>query len=360
MISRTHVILLVVVVTLSIMLAGCGGSSSALVLPLIGWAVGTSADGYGAIIYTEDGGKNWVRQGSATTIPDCDLEDVRAVDARRAWAVGGTRDGSGIILHTVDGGRTWTRMGDAGVIPDVALTGVCPVDDSTVWISGSAAGVVLLTTDGGQTWTVRDTGFPEGRFGMIAAADAQTAWAVGSNGDNGDGWVLLAATTDGGTTWQRQGTPTMMASEALIDVHALDKDLVWTVGVGHMLATTRNGGATWLCPAIPGGLLHFNGVCAVDVNTAWVADDYNAIWRTTDGGWNWSHWNPPLVNHGTTYMLGVSAASDRVVWIVGSDVENFDNKAVIVHTSDGGDTWEQQTSPANSWLRRVSFVGAHR
>ena len=359
MIPRPHVILLVVVVTLSVMLGGCSGHSSALVFPPIGWAAGSSADNYGTIIHTEDGGKNWVRQGSATTIPDCDLEDVRAVDAQRAWAVGTTRDGSGVILHTVDGGKTWTRMGDPGLLTNADLSGVCPVDDNIVWISGSP-GVVLLTTDGGQTWTVRDTGYPEAVFQMIAAADAQTAWAVGATSENGDGWVLIAATTDGGTTWERQGSRATMATQSLIDVHALDNNHVWAVGTGLMAVTTRNGGATWLSPALPGGPLHLNGVCAVNVNTAWIAADYGKVWRTTDGGWNWSFWQPQLVGHGATHLIGVSAPSDRVAWIVGGDMQNFDNKAVIVHTSDGGDTWEQQTSPANSWLRRVSFVGAHR
>ncbi len=342
------------------MLSGCGGSSSALVLPLIGWAVGSPVDNYGTIIHTEDGGKNWVRQGSATTIPDCDLSDVRAVDARRAWAVGTSAGGYGAILHTVDGGRTWTRIGDAGTIPDIELSGICPVDDDTVWISASASGLVLLTTDGGQTWTVRDTGYPEGAFEMIAAADAQTAWVVGSNTVNGDGWVLIAATTDGGATWERQGSRATMATQALIDVHALDKNHVWGVGTGLMVATTRNGGTTWLSPALPGGNLHLNGVCAVDANTAWIAADYSGVWRTTDGGWNWSFWQPQLVGHGSTHLLGVSAASDKVAWVVGSDLQNFDNKAAILHTSDGGDTWEQQTSPTNSWLSHVSFVGAHR
>ena len=359
MISRTHVILLVVVVTLSVMLGGCSGHSSALVLPLIGWAVGTSADGYGAIIYTEDGGKNWVRQGSATTMPDCSLGDVHAVDAQRAWAVGGPVGGYGVILHTVNGGKTWTRMGDAGTIPNVELNGVSALDDNIVWISGSP-GVVLLTTDGGQTWTVRDTGYPEAVFQMIAAADAQTAWAVGATSVAGDGWVLLAATTDGGATWQRQGSRATMGTSGLIDIHALDKNRVWTVGSWFMVAITHNGGATWLCPALRGGEVDLNGVCAVNANTAWVAADYGKVWRTTDGGWNWSNWSPPLVGHGTNYLLGVSAASDKVAWFVGPDVENLDNKAVIVHTRDGGATWEQQTSPANSWLRRVSFVGAHR
>jgi len=58
-------------------------------------------------------------------------------------------------------------------------------------------------------------------------------------------------------------------------------------------------------------------------------------------------------------LLGVTAINDRTAWIAGS-YPIGDNKAIILHTTDCGNNWREQTSPANSFLRRVSFAGALR
>ena len=101
MIARTPmpVLLLLVVVSCGL-LTGCASSSSKVRL-YEGWAVGSVADGYGAIVHTADG-ETWVRQGSAATIPNATLVDVRAVDASHVWAVGaaaGCREESRRCTH---------------------------------------------------------------------------------------------------------------------------------------------------------------------------------------------------------------------------------------------------------------------
>ena len=57
----------------------------------VGWITGFAADGYGVILHTTNGGKNWTRQGSPNTVPNVVLADVRAIDACSAWVVGDER-----------------------------------------------------------------------------------------------------------------------------------------------------------------------------------------------------------------------------------------------------------------------------
>jgi photosystem II stability/assembly factor-like uncharacterized protein len=143
-----------------------------------GWAVGESADGYGTIIHTTDGGKTWVRQGNPEMIPDAFLNGVSAVDHWNAWVVGDSSGGYGTILRTTDGGKTWIRQGSALSIPDVDFSGVSAVDREVAWAVGWN-GVVLNTIDGGATWVQQAQGLlPDAQFQNVSAYDRNNVWAV--------------------------------------------------------------------------------------------------------------------------------------------------------------------------------------
>ncbi|MBA7653363.1 hypothetical protein ES703_61211 [subsurface metagenome] len=59
------------------------------------------------------------------------------------------------------------------------------------------------------------------------------------------------------------------------------------------------------------------------------------------------------------YLMGVSAMDGQRAWVVGAAWIK-DQKGVILHTSDGGDTWTEQIAPVNTRLRRISFVDARK
>ena len=79
-------------------------------------------------VHTTNGGKNWTRQGSPSTIPNVALSDVRAIDACNAWAVGDANGNYAVILRTMDGGKTWIRCGSPGSVPDFGALGIGAVD----------------------------------------------------------------------------------------------------------------------------------------------------------------------------------------------------------------------------------------
>lgn len=348
------------ILILTALLTGCGNDDGPKVHQ--GWAVGANVDGYGAIIHTKDSGATWEREGNATTIPDVMINDVRAVTATDAWAVGGSAvEGNsssyGVILHTVDGGTTWQREGNVSTLPDTEFAGVSAVDTQTAWTVGTT-GVIYKTVDGGAHWTEQAEGqFTGVFFQMVSAVDAEHAWAVGGFGTTGSG-VVIIKTTDG-ETWQQTDTGIFQDVIGLIDVHAVSADVVWAVGTNGTVAITRNGGRTWVRTG-PGGLLHVNGVCALDEKRAWIAVDSYTLYYTSDGGYTWTQQDMPDANSlpalSGAYM-GVTAMDDKHVWMVGLNTPQMTEKAIIKTTSDGGQTWTPQTSPANTQLRRVSFVG---
>ena len=108
-------------------------------------------------------------------------------------------------------------------------------------------------------------------------------------------------------------------------------------------------------------MLHVNSVCAVTDQIVWLAVDSNIIFYSTDGGDTWVSQRAYSAQGATvsSALLGVTAMNANTAWIVGS-YPIGDEKAIILHTTDGGNNWREQTSPANSFLRRVSFAGAFR
>lgn len=319
-----------------------------------GWTVGTINNGYGTILHTKNGGETWLRQGDSLTIPKTSLADVCVIDQSNVWIAGNRSKDYGTILRTDDGGNTWIRQGAPGKIPDVDFGGITAVNNNICWVAGDS-GVIMKTTDGGQTWVRQNQknnyNLP---FQMICAADENHIWAVGI----GDTLGVILYSDDGGNNWTRQGLDSLHTGNlpnAFIDVHALNKDIVWTVGPGQAVYTL-DGGKTWINKPTPAGPMHNNGVCVVNKNTVWVATDNNQIYKLTDlnGNWVQQYASDSVVS--AEYM-GVTAYDNKRAWIVTTGINKDGN---ILYTFDGGNTWWTQKMPVVVGLRRISFAGALR
>jgi len=68
-------------------------------------------------------------------------------------------------------------------------------------------------------------------------------------GDPADGYGTILHTTDGGDTWERQGTAAEIPNVALGGVSAVDSNTAWIVGgnvSGGVIFYTTDGGNTWI------------------------------------------------------------------------------------------------------------------
>lgn len=369
---KTRYIFSATAIFIAIMFAmnGCGSSSNIddgdnnIEVPNqnhIGWAVGSNTDGYGTIIHTTDSGATWKRQGDTKTIPDVFVNGVDAVDQLNVWAVGHSSldaDGAyyGVILHSNNGGEHWERQGISSSIPDVAFNGISALNSQTAWIVGGE-GIIMHTDDGGSHWYQQaEESFPNARFEMVSAVDQDNIWAAGEDINNHIAFV--ARTTDGGNNWEQINIDAFEGViSGLIDVHAVTADIVWVVGGFGSVAITVNGGETWTSVG-PGGILDINGVCALDEKRAWIAIDSSNVSYTSDGGLTWTQQHLAASASGVSSVYhGITAIDEYNVWLVGSNPIDTENKAIILHTVDGGERWTEQSSPANSLLHRVSFVG---
>jgi len=321
-----------------------------------GWIGGCSMqDGFGVILATTDGGQTWVRQGAPGIIPDVDITDIKAIDAKHAWAVGLKENGYGVILRTTDGGTQWVRRGTAGDIPNADLYGIGAVDTIRAWVVGQN-GTILLTRDGGITWTPQESHTTANLY-AVAALDKKNAWVIG---DTDGGYAIILHTRNGGRTWVRQGTQETVKTFGLIDISAADRWTAWAVGADQTILRTTDGGNNWVVQmtARPQMGPHVNGVCAFDGKNAWASVDNDYFYVTTQGGdpWITVKTPPDKVTHGY-YLISVTGMHMDMIWTVGTAFSWNIPLGNIIFTSDGGQNWVEQTPPVNTRFRRVSFVG---
>jgi len=261
-----------------------------------------------------------------------------------------------LILHTSDGGLTWVPQ---SVPPDTfgrSLFDVTCIDDMRAWTVGLhhyLTAEILATTDGGDNWQRQVAGFS--KYGTrIEFYNQNYGIAVGGSG-------ALAVTTNGGGYWGQVLVTDWYQAE-FYGVSIVDPTYSWIcAGWPDSLATgqgyiiwTENGGLTW--DTLNGH--HFPGyedlfdIHMFNVFSGIIVGGYEdtyepIIWKTNDGGDNWSPRSAPA----NTYYLRAVDFVDQEGWAVGKS-------GTIIHTTDGGDTRTTQSSPADSTLFDVDFSDA--
>jgi len=323
--------------------------------PLVGWVVGNAVDNYGTILKTGNGGIDWVRQGSAASIPNVRMESVAAIDAQTAWVVGEASVGTGgatygTILRTENGGTTWQRQGNSTSIPNRGLLGIYALDGDIAWVAGSN-GTILHTTDGGATWTQQGEGqIPSVMYQGVYASDENNCWMVGDSPPNTFGTVIK--TTDGGETWtQVNYSLTRNNGTGLIMTSGVNPNVVWVSGPGQ-ISYTNDGGLTWIDQWNADiAWYHVNGVYAYDSRIIWLAVDNGMIFRSDDGGYNFVKQETGT----SSEIMRIFATDENHAWAVTTDLfPPFEG--VILSTSNGGETWVTQDTPVNTAWGWVSFV----
>ncbi|MEW6554600.1 MAG: YCF48-related protein [Actinomycetota bacterium] len=167
---------------------------------------------------------------------------------------------------------------------------------------------------------------PTSDWPVLAAADANTAWAVSLGG-------LIVKTADGGATWDYQWSDLQAAPDAppLRDICAVNAEVAWICGDGGAVLLTEDGGATWQDKSIAVPMQSFRllGISALNRNVAWVVGQDNSVYRTSDGGGNWT---PCPLPGAAKDITAVSALGNQEAWVAG-------NGRTAAVTTDGGATW---------------------
>jgi photosystem II stability/assembly factor-like uncharacterized protein len=265
----------------------------------------------------EIGNGHWrvVRRGSAA---EKNLRSLFFVDALTGWAAGE----GGAVYRTNDGGREWKQLATES---DINIKQIHFVDWNYGWIIGDqgkdesgGSTVVLITANGGRSWSRQTLPSVECLF----FTDLKTGWAAGRD-------ATMLRTIDGGEHWS-----------AIDEVEKL-------IGLPQESSSFTFG---------------FREVFFLDKNNGWMIGNFygrtqnniGGLFVTTDGGQSWEPVKltfPSQNSSGrfTPGLLHTVRFTDLQTGTLTGEMYDGESKFFFVlHTRDGGKTWEQFRTPSRA------------
>jgi photosystem II stability/assembly factor-like uncharacterized protein len=210
-----------------------------------------------------------------------------------------------------------------------------------------------LCTFAQEGWNdVTPAGTQLGFFGLDVV-DSENIWVVGEGG-------IILNTTDGGTTWSKINCP---VTYNLTDVDFINADTGLVGGHGDTdteILRTTNGGTSWELIKLDNTNYSINDIEYIkgslgDTSRAFITAGRSLVWKTDDVCENWG---------GTSIDAGCGAADIQSIcflnkdegWFVGTAAQT--SEVTIIHTTDGGVTYEIQDNPTDPdiKLNGVSFA----
>lgn len=180
------------------------------------------------LIWSNDDGKQWHFVQMSNWQP---FKDIEFVGANKALAISGVSYNSGGIgiLDSTGSILHWDSV--ATEYNDIAMA-----DANIGYIAGY--GVVMKTSDGGNTWSYLD--IKNDNFTALSIINKNNVWTCGVGGS-------IWHTSDGGNTWQRKrnGNNLLKTKYHLHDILFIDDNNGWCVGEGGLVMYTKDGGEHW-------------------------------------------------------------------------------------------------------------------
>jgi photosystem II stability/assembly factor-like uncharacterized protein len=281
---------------------------------------------------------------------DAEFRDIFFLDAQNGWMVGGVGVSvpGGIVARTTDGGQTWRYK--TGVIPNRYQTmninmNAVYFTDLQHGVVAAEAGRIMRTEDGGETWKMVGAPGPVyARNHDVDFVDAMNGWIIGREG--------VRRTEDGGATWARIDEERKLEGNA---IQFLDQDRGWVAGKFGAVSRTVDGGVTWATVAAYGSLdglsgddkPNFQSLHFVDENHGWIAGyrsefpaleqyHYAVMLHTSDGGQTWARQMEGV----PVRIRAVRFADSQRGWAVGYDIHS--GTSTVFATADGGLNWISQ------------------
>ncbi len=276
---------------------------------------------------------------------------------------------SGGVWKTTDGGNRWSPIFDKEPVQAIGALAVAPSDPNVVWAgTGEAWAIrdsdvmgngVYKSTDAGRTWT--HAGLDEtGRIGRIIVnptnpdivfvcalgrlTGPQQERGVYRTMDGGEHWdrVLFADEKTGcsGLAMDPHNPRTLFAGMWQVEMHTYAE---LSGGPGSGVYVSHDGGTKWArieghgMPKPPVGKIDV-AVAPTNSNRVFAliqTKDQGSLWRSDDGGENWS-----VINY-QRMLIGRAGYYIRIAVSTGDDNEVYVSNSEFLESLDGGETFRQ-------------------
>jgi len=307
-------------------------------------------DRIGYVLTTKDGGQTWTKRkdiyGKGEFISPKDGIFISMPNLFK----------DSFVYHTEDGANTWKTLkikDDAEHL--IGAWGLQFISHEEGWAIGEPdlvmAASILRTNDGGITWEPQLT-LGNGIAGEFVSLwdifflDSKTGWAVGSIYNGSGGYCLVVGTDDGGETWWQTKWKSDIGGfrKVLFTTHKIG----WALGMGGGIYYSNDGGKTW---ELRLDKYSYN-MCFLNEMQGWIisldiAPHKYYLLHTSDGGKTWDE--KPINTPNNLDPSSISFINGQEGWIGG-------DSGLIMHTKDGGETWEPQTKYGYNGFQAIDFV----
>ncbi|MBS1494511.1 MAG: T9SS type A sorting domain-containing protein [Bacteroidetes bacterium] len=211
-------------------------------------------------------------------------------------------------------------------------------------------------------WRVLPAGFVSPtRLEDICFINANTGWTITNYSDQfGGDHHHIFKTTNGGKSWSDQSDSSSIYYRCIGFADSLNGWIGMLSRDNVPIIRTTNGGANWF-PSLVTPITDTNNVCGLSVinkNIVYGCGRYcgpSRFYKTTNGGVNWTVKDMSQYATGLVDIHFFSADSGFVVGGTGGIWP--DMNAVVLFTSDGGETWVERhrTVRSQEWGWKISF-----
>lgn len=271
-----------------------------------------------------------------------------------------------VMLPCPAAGAEW-EMADPGaanpqnVYFSDRLHGVLTATTHTGFVFGGLdVEAIRRTEDGGRSWVgaEADADLTGCHLAGLWLSNAGTGWIGGTFPPTADQprRAILLKSDDGGGSWRRQPLP----DARLTDIFRLWFDARGERGwinpySGHLLWKTEDGAKAWqavdLGSALSEPIAH-PGFHVFFHNHVILAGSGGVVLITRDGGRTWKKVENPMEGPHASLTAVHFAADGRHGWAIGAEGRRILKdghaqvvKPVVLHSSDGGESWERQQLP---------------
>ncbi len=244
---------------------------------------------------------------------------------------GGSPGLSAELVFTQDGGTNWLDTLIITLAANEDPNDLACVGANVVVISEDSESLHYAPTadilNASETWTEVTTGFvaTNGPLAIWSEAPRHT-WIVAENG-----YIYFTADPTQSVIVQSPGDVT---TNDLNDVHAFSIEDVVTVGAANTVLLTRDGGDTWTSITGPAPGVVLNTVWMQGVNEWFIGTAGGQLFFTLDAGVNWTEKTFPGSGAGVVRDIKFSSKS---VGYMSHDTAVPAGR--ILRTIDGGNSW---------------------
>jgi photosystem II stability/assembly factor-like uncharacterized protein len=308
----------------------------------------TAGDVRGRLFKTTDGGAHWALLNSALGAASIAIDPQ---DSNTIYIGLRGRFPGAWVFKSTDGGANFSPASTG--LEDVQFYGglvVDPVNSSTVYAltiaylmdpcrlnTACVVTQVFKSTDGGVSWSPYSSGLPPTNSLISALAidpqDSNILYAGLYGVSGGTSGVFKSA--NGGASWSPINSSVTVCctyfGQGLV-VDRLDHDIIYAASFGSVVKLSSRG-AVRSTAYLGYGNIFSLGEDAQNPGTLY-AGIYNEVFKSSDGGVNWTATAFPSVGFETPYTLAADPLNSGTVYV--GSLSGYG----VVKTTDGGASWK--------------------